>query len=88
MLRQQSDITAEAIRVWLKNPEIWPTADSYDIDTLAPCLTLEQRAKDLKNQMPEWFWKGEKGASILSIGTGKSYFELRSALRLRRIPFP
>src|SRR5207245_10315073 len=24
---------------------------------------------------PEWFWEGEKGSSILSIGAGKGYFE-------------
>ena len=67
--------SAEEIREWLRNHEAWPTADSYDPDTMFPCAVLSEREQALREQVPEWFWEGAEGASILSIGTGKGYFE-------------
>lgn len=68
-------MTGEEIKDWLRSPECWPAADSYNLDSLAPSLPLARREKDLRSEMPEWFWRGEKGSSILSVGAGKLYFE-------------
>lgn len=67
--------TSQDIKEWICDEQAWPTADSYDIKTLNPCTVLAAREASLKDQVPEWFWKGEEGASIVSIGTGKGYFE-------------
>ncbi len=64
----------EEIREWLKNQELWPT-DAYDVESLNPCPVLEKREKMLKEILPGWLWEGEQGSTILSIGTGKGYFE-------------
>lgn len=72
---QQSASDAEAIRAWIANPTAWPSADSYDLDTLVPCPTLARREAALRDRLPEWFWGNGPSARILSIGTGKAYFE-------------
>lgn len=75
-LRENDTLSSPAeIHQWLGNAEAWPTADSYDLDTLTPCPRLAHREQVLKNQLPSWFWEGEADATILSIGTGKGYFE-------------
>lgn len=63
------------IRRWIEDSNEWPTADSYDLSSLEPCAVLARREAALKEQAPEWFWRGEAGATMLSVGSGKAYFE-------------
>lgn len=67
--------SASRIRRWIEDPNEWPPADSYDLSSLKPCAVLERREAALRTQAPEWFWRGEPGATILSVGSGKTYFE-------------
>lgn len=68
--------TIEEIRSWLSDPSQWPN-DSYDIDSLQPSSVQENRDKLLMPYLPAWFWDGEEGQSILTIGSGKGYYERR-----------
>jgi hypothetical protein len=72
---QRTGRDADAIRAWIANPAIWPAADSYDLETLEPCATLAIREQELRSHAPAWFWGEDAAARILSIGTGKAYFE-------------
>lgn len=67
--------TKEEIREWLESITLWPNAESYELDTLQPTPVLAKREAALKELYPDWFFEGESGANILSIGTGKGYFE-------------
>lgn len=69
--------SAARIRRWIEDPDQWPVADSYDFVSLKPCAVLERREGALRLQAPEWFWRGEGGATMLSVGSGKAYFERR-----------
>lgn len=33
-------MTGEGIKDWLRTPECWPAADSYDLDSLAPATRI------------------------------------------------
>jgi hypothetical protein len=67
----------EQVSQWIGDAEQWPTADSYDLDTLRPCDVLRHREESLRELVPEWFWRGVPGEGLLSVGTGKAYFERR-----------
>jgi hypothetical protein len=67
--------SAEEIRQWVEDPTQWPTADSYSLSSLEPCPALKQREEILKKILPSWFFNGEAGQSLLSVGPGKCYFE-------------
>jgi hypothetical protein len=77
--------TPDEINRWIGDPEQWPTADSYDPATLEPCEVLLRREVALKQDVPEWFWQGEEGSSLLSIGTGKAYFERKHWSRFEKV---
>lgn len=68
-------MTPEEVRQWIESEETWPTADSYDLSDLEPRPVLRRREEMLRPLVPDWFWRGEKGVSILSVGLGKGYFE-------------
>ena len=75
----------EAVKSWIRDPNRWPNAESYDPDSLEPCETLGIRERSLRKRLPDWFWAGEEGAAILSVGTGKGYFERKFWGRFDRI---
>ena len=68
-------VTRDAIRNWIGDSSQWPSADSYDLNTLNPCSVLAQREQELAGFVPPWFWHGEAGSTMLSVGAGKGYFE-------------
>lgn len=75
----------EEIREWVTSPKLWPNAESHDLDTLEPCGVLANREAALKEFVPPWFWTGEPNSAILSLGTGKGYFERKYWRNFARI---
>jgi hypothetical protein len=78
-------MTRDEVKEWIESQERWPTADSYELDTLNPRPQLASRERSLKEIVPPWFWEGEPGASLLSIGTGKGYFERKYWRNFERV---
>jgi hypothetical protein len=76
-------LSKEQIETWVRE-EAWPT-DSYDIVSLEPSSTQARRIALLRPLLPDWFWEGEEGAAILSIGTGKAHIERKFWRKFRKI---
>lgn len=66
-----------ALNDWIADEGQWPTGDTHDPETFAPGRLLAVRERELREHMPDWFWTGEPGEAILSLGAGKLYFERR-----------
>jgi hypothetical protein len=78
-------MTPDEVKAWLRNQDEWPTADSFDLDSLEPRPALAAREASLRDIAPGWFWQGEPGAELLTIGAGKGYFERKYWDRFNRV---
>jgi glycosyltransferase involved in cell wall biosynthesis/tetratricopeptide (TPR) repeat protein len=64
------------LREWLADDARYPHTEAYDLDTLTPSPVLAGRLAALARlPLPPWFWHGEPGSTLLSVGAGKAFFE-------------
>jgi len=69
------NLSPEHLRWWVQTEKPGAVFDAYDLETLTPTATLAAREAALRPILPGWFWGGEPGSRLLSVGPGRAYFE-------------